>query len=837
MSPSELELRARFGIPTQARRVLVLCESSHWDTNWLKTSQEYFDSRVDPILKAVLESLETDSRRVYCIESLFFLKLFWERHPTLQPRIRQLFIERRLRLLTAAFTTPDTLLPHSETLLRDFELGHRWLRDNGLPDACSTAYFPDNFGHSPHLPSLMRAVNVNAVGLTRIDGMYFVGADYRRRGHFPRPSSTAALLEQVHRSHDFVWRDDDGAEVLCHWNAHTYFMGDMLAHAGVIRWAGNTFALPWRTRSHIARRIDGYVKKLEAHARTPYLCCPIGMDFNDPIADVGGLIDRYNAERYPDTGTWTVVTGLDDYFSLIDCRRELLPVLDADPNPYWMGFLATRPEVKQRPTRIARLLLLAEKLSAFGARDIALETELNTAWSTLILSNHHDYIPGTSVDRVWDEEQKPWLDAAEVCAHRALQRIAPFPLSGGAAGVEGSVPNGSERDPSSKSDVRPGLRVSTEGSTSPAAPLSLNVHASPRGDDIRIETSAYRLTLSRAHGGCLTSFVTREGECLSGVGFDLVAFHDEGGLWRLGHEFAGGRFSVLERASQRPAKVELTQTPGEVVVRIRSQLQGERFVRTLTCRADEPHVRLRVEGVAAARITVTCRFETALHAETLEMDTLGGIITRPRERLYSPTFWPVPSRLTLRQGRALTALFEAPTAAALGKSGCLEWIVARNAQKERAFRVLPVLAHPIGGSCSDIQIHEAALLAGDDAVELAATQRQLELAWLPEVYRGLFAAAHRLVRCDTAGVSVRAVKRHPEGGRRHGAVVLRARAPSACPTAAEPHGRARGLCVRRAGARARCARHRARRLRRRSPHGPADVGHAARLRRADSSRS
>ncbi len=719
MSSVESQLRVRLGIPCDAQRVLIFGESSHWDTNWLQTSEEYFTQRVEPIFAAVLAALERDPARVYCVESIFFLKLYWERHPEQRARLRRLFAQRQLRMLASSYTTPDTLLPHPETILRDFQLGHDWLASEGLPATPGIAYFPDNFGHSPHLPSLMRAVGVQAVGLTRIDGMYFVACDYRPRDHFPRPGSTAELLEKVHRSHDFVWRDDDGAEILCHWNAHTYFQGDMLAHAGIIRWAGKVFALPWRTRGHVARRIARYVGQLAPFARTPYLFCPIGMDFNDPIVDLRALLERYNAEEYPRTGTWTLLAGLDDYFSLIACRRDALPVLHADPNPYWMGFLASRPEVKQRSVRIARTLLLAEKLSAAQAPDSGLERALHEGWSTLVLTNHHDYIPGTSPDRVWREEQRPWLDAAEAAAQRALALAA--------------APAPSDHPPC------PGVQVREDG------PF------------VQIETAYYRLTLSRARGGCLTSFASAEGEWLAGLGFDLVAFHDEGGLWRLGHEFAGGRFVERERASDGPAQIEFEQRAAGLFVRIVSGLCGQRFVREIICRGDQPFVRLRAQGVAAPRVTVSARFETALDPAQLEMDTVGGVITRPRERLYSPTYWPVPSRLTLRDRRALHVLFESPTAAALGQGGALDWIVARNAPKERAFGWLPVLAHPIGGSTPDVQVHEAALLATPDA--LTSTRAALARCWTSSALELAAAqAASALVRCDTPGVSVAALK-------------------------------------------------------------------------------
>lgn len=731
LQPEERALRARLGIPDGARQVLLLCESSHWDTNWLQTSGEYFTARVEPILHKVLAALEAEPRRVYCIESLFFLKRFWEHHPAARDRVRALFARGQLKLLSSAFTTPDTLLPHPETLLRDFELGHAWLEDEGLPTTCSTAYFPDNFGHSPHLPSLMKAVGVGAVGLTRIDGMYFVGSDWERRHSFPRPASTAELLEKVHRSHAFVWRDESGAEVLCHWNAHTYFMGDMLAHKGVIRWAGQVFAVPWRTSGHVARRLEGYARKLAPFSRTPYLLCPIGMDFNDPIDGLQALVERYGRERSATSGLHVAVAGLDDYFALQGFHRAALPVLEADPNPYWMGFLATRPEVKQRPVRIARRLLLAETLAAAAPLDASLQAELRGGWSTLVLSNHHDYIPGTSPDRVWHAEQRPWLDAAEASADRALERAA------------------------SKHPCPPLAAPRPRGAG--AHPGAVRVDA-PRGRDrVHIATPHLSLELSRGRGGCLTSLRTSAGEHLGGLGFDLVAFHDEGGLWRLGHEFKGGRFEEAERASTHPARVELEDSPDEVRVRITSLLQGERFVRTLTCRAAEPLIRLHVCGRAPPRRTFTCRFETALRPHALEMDTLGGVIQRPRERLFSPTFWPVPSRLTLRDRLSLHALFESPTAAAVDARGGVEWIVARNALKERAWRWLPVLAHPIGGTNDDLQEHAAALSLD------ALSPRADLLAWDPAGHHPARALAVSLVGCDTAGVEVRALKHRQRG--------------------------------------------------------------------------
>ncbi len=732
---NESALRESLGIPADARRVLLFCESSHWDTNWLSTSEEYFTRRLEPIFAHIVTALDRDPKRIYCIESVFFLELYWERHPEQQARLTRLIERRQLRLMSSSLTTPDTLLPHPEAILRDYLLGQDWLRASGLSIMPRTAYFPDNFGHSPHLPSLMRAVGVDAVALTRIDGMYFIAADYRSKTSFPLKGSTAELLQKELRTLDFIWRDDDGAEVLCHWNAFTYFQGDMLAHAGIVRWNGHCAAVPWRTRGHVARRIDGFARQLEPLARTPYFLCPIGMDFNDPIDGLRDLLDRYNGERYPRTGTWTVLAGLDDYFELLGFHREKLPVLSIDPNPYWMGFYSSRPELKQRPTRIARALLLAESLSALGPRDPVLEASLRSGWQRLVLINHHDAITGTSPDRVCHDEQRRWLSAAEAAATVALSRASA-----------GASVTTSEQVPSTRGA---GLR---------------RVRFWREGQDVHVQTANHRLTFSKERGGCLTSLVIDGSDQLRGLGFDLLAFADEGGLWRMGHEYRGGRFVEVDRASRRPAQIEIDEVGDAVTVAVTSDLRGARFLRTVTCRSDDALLRLRVEGAAPRRMTVTCRWAIAGCPTSIEMDTIGGTIDRPFERVHQPTFWPVPSSVSLRRPTgAIHVGFEAPTAVSLSPDHALEWIVARNAPKERAFGWLPVLAHPIGGTVDEQQTHQAALFVTTEPCISPAMRLRLDLAWLPAALRPLKHLAGSLVLCDDPAVAFVALKRADVG--------------------------------------------------------------------------
>jgi hypothetical protein len=370
---------------------------------------------------------------------------------------------------------------------------------------------------------------------------------------------------------------------------------------------------------------------------------------------------------------------LDDYMALVSCHQSTLPVLDLDPNPYWMGFYASRPEAKRRANRIVRKLIIAEKLTVLpalaasnpSAEQVPVESEiardLRTAWDLAVLSNHHDFITGTSPDRIWREEQQPWLAQAEGLADQALARIRTI------------------RPAALAFPPRPAPDFSLEGGT------------------LVVQTDTYRVELSEQQGGAITSFrLDRSGkDLLSGPANDLVSYRDSGGLWRLGHEFRGGFFVECARASQEPARIRVKLREGVLEVRVDSEFDERPFVRWLWMRNDSPVLRMRLQGSARRGRTVTCRFPTQLVSQWLTMDVPGGIVERPAHKLFRPTFWPARSFVHLRDRHSdfgLAAFLGGPAAVASDGAGTLEWIALRHAPRETAFYLLPVVAHPASGS-------------------------------------------------------------------------------------------------------------------------------------------
>ncbi|HID54272.1 MAG TPA: hypothetical protein EYP41_19815, partial [Anaerolineae bacterium] len=561
--PANQELRRRLGIPDDAERVLILSESSHWDPNWLLTAEAYFKRFVRHNLDQAIAELAWEPRRVYSIECLFFLRMYWDRCPAQREAVRELVNTGRLRLTSSGVTTADTLLPSAEAILRDLLIGQEWLRANGMEQEPQLAYFADSFGCTPALPSLLQAAGFERTAVTRIDGMFFMGCDIELPRNFPRAGSSAERLLKQERTLDFVWRDQNGAQVLCHWNAFTYGQGDMLAYAGVSRVYLARIAVSLRAEWHVARRIKQYVAQLSPLSRTPYMLCPIGFDFVEPIPDLIALLDRYNQNYYPTTGIWVLNAGMDDYLALIEPYQDKLPVLALDPNPYWTGFYTARPTLKQRCRNLVDDLLLAEKLSFLPGNSGAekpISDELEDAWWQAAVSNHHDFITGTSPDKVVAEEQIPWLDQAAASVNEIIDRLAPKP---------------------------PVFDVGTA--------VAQPVPWSQKNGRLQIKTAHYDIELAEDVGGAITNLQCREMQTplLTSASNDLISYRDSGGLWRMGLEFAGGIWKESMHAAQHPVQMQVHERDDGLEISSSVALNGETIRRRIWLRHDSPLIHFR----------------------------------------------------------------------------------------------------------------------------------------------------------------------------------------------------------------------------------------------------
>ncbi|MCK5793352.1 MAG: hypothetical protein KAH12_01500, partial [Anaerolineales bacterium] len=681
------------------------------------------------------DELKREPRRIYSIECMFFLRQYWERFPEQQEVVRELVNKGRLRLTSSGVTTADTLLPSAEAILRDFLIGQEWLRTNGMEQEPKLAYFTDSFGCTPALPSILRSAGFDRTAITRVDGMYFMGCDLESPGRFPRPGSSAERLLNQERSLDFIWRDRNGAQVLCHWNAFTYGQGDMLAYGGVSRVYLARLAFSLRSDRHVARRIKKYIKQLSPLSRTPYLLCPIGFDFVEPIPDLVALLDRYNQNHYPKTGVWAVNAGLDDYLALIEPYQDQLPVLELDPNPYWTGFYTARPTLKKRCRDLVSDLLLAEKLSFLpenGGAENSISAELEDSWWQAAVSNHHDFITGTSPDKVVEEEQIPWLDEAADSVKMITDRlIANLPTPD----VVG------------------------------AGAKSLNW--SQKTGRIQINTPHYQVELSEEKGGTIGILHANNSQLplLTGISNDLVSYRDSGGLWRMGLEFAGGVWKESKRASQGQTQIEVNEHENGLEFASRIELDGETITRRMWMSNNSPLIHFRIEGKAPEGHSVTVRFNTGIHSSKLVMDTPGGMVIRPPKRIYDPTFWPLHQFVHLQDddnGLGLAILQPMPGAISYQADGHIELVAMRNATREKIFGLIGIPGNPASGHEHESYAFEYALLFTengdwqDNSLPLLADK--FKSPWSNPKDRILRDLADTIITIDSINVRVTAIK-------------------------------------------------------------------------------
>ena len=136
------------------------------------------------------------------------------------------------------------------------------------------------------------------------------------------------------------------------------------------------------------------------------------------------LADAWNAQEYADSGVWAVAATFDHYEQLVDAHRDALRTRAFDPTPYWTGYYASRPLLKSLHLQATQALLGAEIFGAIAdaaARDdeatwlqrVRARTDaINAGWATLVPGNHHDFITGTALDRIYQDEQLPRLQDA-----------------------------------------------------------------------------------------------------------------------------------------------------------------------------------------------------------------------------------------------------------------------------------------------------------------------------------------------------------------------------------------------------------------------------------------
>ena len=723
---SEECLRNELGIPPEASRVVIISQSSHLDWDWRHTFEEYFAGPlVDPLLVALPGTVDTilsdavglmtqfhgtGASYYYSVAEMGYLARFVEAHPELVEPLRA--VGQNLRIVGGGVTSPDNLLPPGEAFIRDYLVGKQWVDATlGLP--IRAAWLPDDFGHDAQLPIVLQAMGLGSVGFGRVPGVDSTAAF---AGLLP-PVSGSIADTLMHDGLDFRWRAADGSEILAHWMPGGYCQGDFAL--GPVPGRPSTAALERLVT------IDG------AAAPTPYLFIPIGCDFSRPRPDLLDIVAAWNAQAYARTGVWAVAATFDHYSQLLNAHRAALPVRQFDPTPYWTGFYATRPLLKGMHLRATQALLAAETFGAIAdatgranpdawrARVSARTAAILAGWTTLVPGNHHDFITGTALDPVYENEQLPRLTTAlaqgEAARASALADIAAAikPRPSDAAGtvvafnqlgfarrelveVPGpAAPRGGDQASAEGGRLflarLPSLGYSTEdrARTAPVAAGRASLDVTPDGTTAVLENADLRATLRQDAGWGIVSLVDKRSrrELIppGAVGNAFVPYADDGGLYRFGNEMprcsldarpgtvAGGAGTVLESGPLRARFVADTTVDGRPFRKEYQLVAGEPFLRMISMGSAAPGTSVMVHFPVTGPIDRLLH-GTPYHWDRKQPERAGHLTFEATHDFVVPQF----------HGKARLAIFHAGVPAwAVRSEGVVIGALWRNAQQER----------------------------------------------------------------------------------------------------------------------------------------------------------
>ena len=292
-----------------------------------------------------------------------------DRYPALYGRIKQAIARGQWIPEGGAWVEPDTNVPSGESLIRQFVHGKRFFREEFGVES-ELLWLPDVFGYTAALPQIMRGCGIRYFSTQKLLWIYYDGD--------PFPYNT------------FTWEGIDGSEVYAH--IHNDYNARTNPAVTIKR---------WRER----RQKDGISSRM----------FPFG------YGDGGGGPTRDHLEfvrRQADLeGAPKVVMGSPaDFFrgqqaaGWPDARYVGELYLQGH-----RGTLTSQARTKRTNRQCEFALREAEMWSVAAAQNgfVVPGDRLDAAWKTVLLNQFHDILPGSSIQRVYEDAEAMYADALQ----------------------------------------------------------------------------------------------------------------------------------------------------------------------------------------------------------------------------------------------------------------------------------------------------------------------------------------------------------------------------------------------------------------------------------------
>ncbi len=347
-----------------------LIPNAHLDPVWLWDWREGLNEGM-ATCRAVLNLMDEIPELTFIRgEAVIYQHL--ERHdPRTFRRIQKYASQGRWDVVGGTWLQPDTNMPATETFARHFCHGQTYFREKfGKP--VSVAWAADSFGHSAGLPAILRQANIRGFAFTR-----------------PQP-----FILPIAKS-AFWWEAAGGARVL--------------AYRPAIGWYG-------AERDEVVRRLDEIIATAQKDNLENVGCFfGLGNHGGGPTRRHLDDIARWS-QMHPDVQV--IYSGLHRLFNALYAEigrkgERFLPTHRGELNFCQRGCYASVAKFKYAYRRTEAILASAERTDAAISAGLRCKSPgLRSAWDSVLFNSFHDILPGSSIERSYDE-QLAWLGLAQ----------------------------------------------------------------------------------------------------------------------------------------------------------------------------------------------------------------------------------------------------------------------------------------------------------------------------------------------------------------------------------------------------------------------------------------
>ena len=352
-----------------------LIANAHLDPVWFWDWREGLNEGI--ITSRTILNLMDEIKNLTCIRGEAAIYQHIERFdpPTFR-RIRRYVEQGRWDVVGGTYVQPDMNLPATETLLRHFVRSKKYFKDTFGKDV-KAAWAADAFGHSAGWPEIFQAAEITGFAFTR-----------------PQP----AILPLPKPA--FWWIGSGGARLM----GYRPLVG--------------SYTLD---RENLTERLDLTLKAaLESDLDNVGLFYGLGNHGGGPTRKHIQQINEW-ARQHPEV---TVVhSGLHRLFEALyeEVKHKgdnFLPVHKGELNFCLRGCYASVAKFKFAYRKTEALLVRTEKTAAtIQAALRRQKADLNAAWNGLLFNTFHDVLPGSSIERAYDD-QLAWLGGVR---HQCLE--------------------------------------------------------------------------------------------------------------------------------------------------------------------------------------------------------------------------------------------------------------------------------------------------------------------------------------------------------------------------------------------------------------------------------